>query len=152
MATKTTFVDERTVEVETSTGELIEIQFVDNINYQIEQSFEEHTFTTFLNTIFDKYYDGDPNIVFGKVTQLLLKNNFSMPLSFGLNRNQERERIGNRIKELRKKCNIEAKTLAERVGIDAANLCRIEQGKYSVGFDILSKIAIALNGRLDIVE
>nr|MBP7473408.1 hypothetical protein [Prevotella sp.] len=97
MATKTTFIDERIVEVSTSTGDLIEIQFVDNINYQIGQNFPEYKLTTFLEAIFDKYYEEYPDIVFGKVTQLLLKNNFSMPFSSGLNGNQESKGIGNRI-------------------------------------------------------
>lgn len=67
-------------------------------------------------------------------------------------RSEERQRIGERIKELRKKRNLDAKSLAERVGIDASNLSRIEQGHYSVGFDILSKIASALNAKVDFVE
>jgi transcriptional regulator with XRE-family HTH domain len=67
-------------------------------------------------------------------------------------RSEERKRIGERIKELRKKKNLDAKTLASRIGIDASNLSRIEQGHYSVGFDILSKIANALNAKVDIVE
>lgn len=66
--------------------------------------------------------------------------------------NEERVRIGARIKELRQKQRIDAKTLALRAGIDASNLSRIEQGHYSVGFDILSKIAYALNASVEIVE
>lgn len=65
---------------------------------------------------------------------------------------EERKRIGERIKELRKKKNLDAKTLASRIGIDASNLSRIEQGHYSVGFDILSKIAAALGAKVDFVE
>ncbi len=69
-----------------------------------------------------------------------------------LDKGEERKRIGARIKELRKKNNVDAKTLALRVGIDPSNLSRIEQGHYSVGFDILSKIANFLGARVDIVE
>ena len=36
-------------------------------------------------------------------------------------------------------------------GIDAANLSRIEQGKYSVGLDILSRIAFVLGAHIDLV-
>ena len=36
--------------------------------------------------------------------------------------------------------------------IDAANLCRIESGKYSVGLDILTKIGYALGMEIDFVE
>ena len=67
-------------------------------------------------------------------------------------RSEERQRIGDRIRELRKKKGIDAKDLASRIGIDASNLSRIEQGRYSVGLDILSKIASALGAKVDIVE
>jgi len=67
------------------------------------------------------------------------------------NRNMERERIGNRIKELRNEQNMDAKTLSQRIGIDAANLSRIEKGRFSVGLDILSKIASALNTKLEFI-
>jgi DNA-binding Xre family transcriptional regulator len=58
---------------------------------------------------------------------------------------QERVRIGARLRELRKEKNIEISN------IDAANLSRIEQGKYSVGIDILSKLAFVLGCHIDIV-
>jgi transcriptional regulator with XRE-family HTH domain len=47
---------------------------------------------------------------------------------------------------------MEAKQLAIITNIDAANLSRIEQGKYSVGLDILSKISLALGAKVDLVE
>ena len=65
---------------------------------------------------------------------------------------QERVRIGTRIRELRKEKNIEAKMLAQIANIDAANLSRIEQGRYSVGLDILSKIAHALGAKIELVD
>ena len=66
-------------------------------------------------------------------------------------RDKERERIGNRIKELRKEQNMDAKTLAQKIGIGAGNLSRIEQGKFSVGIDILNKIASVLQMKIDFV-
>lgn len=66
--------------------------------------------------------------------------------------NQERIRIGARIRELRKEKNVEAKTLAQIANIDAANLSRIEQGRYSVGLDILSKIAFALGVKIELID
>jgi DNA-binding Xre family transcriptional regulator len=63
---------------------------------------------------------------------------------------QERVRIGVRIRELRKEKNIEAKMLAQIANIDAANLSRIEQGRYSVGLDVLSKIALALGAKIEL--
>jgi transcriptional regulator with XRE-family HTH domain len=65
---------------------------------------------------------------------------------------QERVKIGAKIRELRKEKNIEAKTLAQIANIDAANLSRIEQGRYSVGIDILSKIALALGAKIELVD
>lgn len=65
---------------------------------------------------------------------------------------EERIRIGQRIRELRKEKNIEAKTLAQIANIDAANLSRIEQGRYSVGLDVLARIALALGAKIDFVE
>lgn len=64
---------------------------------------------------------------------------------------QERVRIGARIRELRKEKNIDAKMLAQIANIDAANLSRIELGKYSVGIDILSKLLFVLGCHIDIV-
>jgi len=65
---------------------------------------------------------------------------------------KERDRIGVKIRKLREGKGIEAKNLAVMANIDAANLSRIENGKYSVGFDILSKIASALGVKVDLVE
>lgn len=62
---------------------------------------------------------------------------------------EERKRIGAKIRELRKEKNIEARKLAELASIDAANLSRIEQGRYSVGLDVLSKIALALGAKIE---
>jgi transcriptional regulator with XRE-family HTH domain len=67
-------------------------------------------------------------------------------------RSLERERIGAKIRLLREKKGMEAKQLAIITNIDAANLSRIEQGKYSVGLDILSKISLALGAKVDLVE
>ena len=65
---------------------------------------------------------------------------------------QERVRIGAKIRELRKEKNIEAKMLSQLANIDAANLSRIEQGRYSVGVDVLSKIALALGAKIELTE
>ena len=67
------------------------------------------------------------------------------------NRQGERERIGKRIKELREAKKMEARDLAILTGIDAANLSRIEQGKYSTGVDILSRICVILDAHLDLI-
>ena len=46
---------------------------------------------------------------------------------------------------------MDARDLAILTGIDAANLSRIEQGKYSTGVDILSRICVVLDAHLDLV-
>ena len=47
---------------------------------------------------------------------------------------------------------MEARDLAKLAGIDAANLSRIENGKYSVGIDILSRIAAVLGKKIDFID
>lgn len=84
--------------------------------------------------------------------RLFARNSLESPLGVGTSKNEERIRIGNRIKELREKRHLDAKTLSMLTGIDAANLCRIEQGKQSAGIDVLSKIANAMGYKIDFVE
>ena len=89
------------------------------------------------------------------MTQNIWKDLLLSPVSFmGMssgNKQAERTRIGNKIRQIRKEKGIEAKDLARLTNINAANLSRIEQGKYSVGLDILSKLASALGHHIDIV-
>lgn len=40
--------------------------------------------------------------------------------------------------------------LATAAGITKANVCRVEEGKYSVGIDVLDKIADALGVSLEL--
>lgn len=91
------------------------------------------------------------NNYFGFITCQFVVNGLWMPISCGIDKNRERERIGERIKQLRQEKGIDAKTLAMRADITPANLCRIEQGKYSPGLDILVKIATALDAKIDFV-
>lgn len=64
----------------------------------------------------------------------------------------DRERIGKRIAEIRKSKGISQSKLCSLTGIGSGHIARIESGKYSTGIDVLSKIATALDCRLDIVE
>lgn len=63
----------------------------------------------------------------------------------------ERKRIGNRIRELREQAGISQDRLAEMTGLYKQNISRIESGKYSTGIDIISKIAQALGKKIDFV-
>lgn len=66
--------------------------------------------------------------------------------------NETRERIGQRIAQLRKEQGMTQAELAERTGIQRAHITRIEAGRYSVGIDLLDKIAVALGMEVDFVE
>lgn len=66
--------------------------------------------------------------------------------------NAERKKVGDKIKELRLAQNLTQEQLAEKAGILRTTLSRIELGKYSVGVDILSKIANALNCTIEFIS
>lgn len=62
-----------------------------------------------------------------------------------------RLRVGNRIKDLRTAKKLTQQQLADLAGITKANICNIEAGKYSVGLDVLNKIATALGVTIKLV-
>ena len=68
-----------------------------------------------------------------------------------MNKEQERQRIGQRIAELRKQRGMTQQDLADLTGNQRNHISRIESGKYSVGFDTLQTIAEALGGTIDII-
>lgn len=65
---------------------------------------------------------------------------------------QERKRIGQRIKALRTEMKLTQGELAERAGLQLTHISRIEAGKYSVGIDTLSAIAKVLGQQLDFMK
>lgn len=134
------------------------VGFATNHNYMENEKAGDDHFLRLMASLFDfnMYCVPRPdfNTAVRNIDSDLYRNGYEM-MSFLMpeqNVIDERVRIGTKIKELRQKQNIDAKTLARRAGIDASNLSRIEQGRYSVGFDVLSKIANALNAQVDIVE
>ena len=105
-----------------------------------------------VGAIFDKNYSPDKELMINNIWRDSMLNGISfLGISSG-DRQGERTRIGNRIRQIREERGIEARDLAKLAGIDAANLSRIENGKYSVGIDILSKIAASLGKKLDLVD
>lgn len=56
----------------------------------------------------------------------------------------QRERMGQSIRNLRTQRGLTQVQLAQLAGITQSNLARIEAGRYSVGLDILNKIANAM--------
>lgn len=63
-----------------------------------------------------------------------------------------RQIIGQRIAQLRAEARMSQARLAEMTGMAQPHIARIEAGKYSVGIDILGKIAAALGKRVDLVD
>ena len=105
-----------------------------------------------VEAIFDKNYSPDKELMINNICRDAMMNGISfLGISSG-DRQGERTRIGNRIRQIREERGIEARDLAKLAGIDAANLSRIENGRYSVGIDILSKIAASLGKKLDLVD
>ena len=107
-----------------------------------------------LEVIFDKNFSDDK--------EKMVNNIWRESMHFGIGggilgissgtRYADRARIGSIIRRIREERGIEARDLAKLAGIDAANLSRIENGKYSVGIDILSKIAAVLGKKIDLVD
>lgn len=76
---------------------------------------------------------------------------------------KQRQRIGTRIAELRKRAvwqdgngwqrtGMTQAELGARCGLQATHIARIEKGRYSVGFDTLEAIAEGLGCRVEIVS
>ena len=64
--------------------------------------------------------------------------------------NEERQRIGQRIADLRKQHQMTQQDLADLTGMQRNHISRIESGKYSVGFDTLQAIAQQFGMKVDI--
>jgi len=145
---KAQILDEHYVEVQTSDGEIFKI-VSDVAKYSSEET--KAYFLHLMEFIFDKNFSDDKEVMVDRISREFLLNAVpSMGVGAG-NRQGERVRIGQRIRELREAKRMEARDLALLAGIDAANLSRIEQGKYSTGVDILSRIAIVLDAHLDLI-
>ncbi|MDU8886306.1 helix-turn-helix transcriptional regulator [Yeosuana sp. MJ-SS3] len=149
------FVDDSTIEVTAQDGE----KFTWNTYFPVPKQNQQYYAGRF-PYYYQKYFEDNINMSLSY--WIWIKMNYDEGLGiFGgkgdkeeerIFLNHERVRIGARIRELRKEKYIDAKKLAEAANIDAANLSRIEQGRYSVGLDILSKIALALGVKLELID
>ena len=63
----------------------------------------------------------------------------------------ERQRIGMRVAEERRKRGLTQQQLADMTGMKQANIARIEAGRYSVRFDTLQAIAEAMDMKVDLI-
>lgn len=141
------FIDNKTLVVIDPEGEEFKISFL----FPIEQD-DLGMVAAYVANSFDRNYSQDKSLMVYFVfcdVQGKLGISFS---SWSSDREEERSRIGARLKEIREKKKMEAKSIARIAGIDPSNLSKIEAGRYSVGLDILSKIANAIGARVDIVE
>jgi transcriptional regulator with XRE-family HTH domain len=68
-----------------------------------------------------------------------------------MNKEQQRQRIGTDIAELRKQRGMTQQQVADIAQMQRNHISRIEQGRYSVGFDTLQTIAEALDADIRIV-
>lgn len=121
------------------------------------KNFADNGFLKTAETLFDTFADtpekvNEKNIKNINVKLYLSDYEMIANISLVLDKDEERKRIGNRIKELRKKQKITAKQLSKFSGIAPCNISRVESGLYSIGFDMLTKIASVLGCRVDLVE
>ncbi len=145
--TKVTFLDRSTIEVVALDGEKFILKSHLPVHFTKQKSIA-HSLAKNFN---ENFSDDKSSMVYWVLMKMLGNESFSFSY-VSSDRNLERERIGAKIRQLRESKGMEAKQLAMLTNIDASNLCRIEQGRYSVGFDILSKLSQALGVRVDLVE
>lgn len=154
--TKVRWVDGKRLYVETPQGDDFIVGFHDESLYRCQKQAPWFEVDKFVATLFDQHYKGDASVIMGEINRQMLINHVGSIFSYYSfdkeSVSKERIRIGQRIRELREAKGMDAKHLAFYADIDAANLCRIEAGKYSVGLDILSKIGYALDMEIDFVE
>lgn len=145
---KAQILDHKMVEVVAPDGEVFQIYSRIGI-YNSEDT--QRYFLHLVEAIFDRHFSEDKEVMSNRIWREMMLNGVPFVGMSSGNRQSERARIGGRIRQLREAKNMEARDLALLAGIDAANLSRIEQGKYSVGLDILSRIAFVLGAYIDLV-
>lgn len=146
---KARVIDSKMVEVTAPDGEIFKV--LCQIGMYLSEKTREIELRL-IESIFDKNYSDDKELMINNIWRDAMLSGISiMGMSSG-DRQGERTRIGNRIRQIRTERGIEARDLANLTGIDAANLSRIENGKYSVGLDVLSKIAASLGKKIDFID
>ncbi len=139
------------VKVETDNKDTYYIGYSDDMNYRINQQ-HNNAYIKTCSALFDRYYDGTIKSIWNDISREMYKKGFNGFLWVRKDDTSEvRQRLGNRIKEIRKHEGLTAREFAKKVNIDAGNLSRIEKGQISVGIDTLNRIAGALNMRIDFV-
>ena len=145
--TKVNFLDSSTIEVVVRDGEKFTLKSHLPVHYTKQRAIAQ----ALVQSFDANFSDDKTSMVYWVLMDMMENAGFSFSYD-GSDRSIERERIGSRIRQLRESKGMEAKQLAILTDIDASNLCRIEQGRYSVGLDILLKISQALGAKVDLVE
>ncbi len=134
------------IKVESSKGDVYIIGFSSIVSAQ-----DSVYYPTLICSIMDDYDKMPEGDLFSFISMQMARAKMELPLFLMPDRNDERTRIGKKIRSIREKKGMEAKMLARLTDIDPANLSRIESGKFSAGLDTLSKIAMALDSKIDII-
>lgn len=64
----------------------------------------------------------------------------------------ERERIGRDISELRKAAGMSQAALAKKIGCDRSYIAKIERGRQHISINVLFKITTELRARVEIIK
>ena len=70
----------------------------------------------------------------------------------GSDEQDERERIGHIISELRKDAGLSQTDLAKKIGSDRSYISKIERGRQHISINVLTNIAAALGARVEVVK
>ena len=145
--TKVTFLDNSTLNVVALDGEAITLK-----TYLPVPKNEQQDIARLLEYCFEENFSDDKSsMIYWVLMDTLSNAGFSFYYA-GSDRSEDRKYIGSRIRQIREKKRMEARVLAKLAHIDAANLSRIESGRYSVGLDVLSRIANALGAKVDLIQ
>jgi DNA-binding Xre family transcriptional regulator len=144
--TKAKFLDSSTIEVVTLDGEKFKLKS----HLPVHHTRQKLIAASLAKNFSENFSDDKSSMIYWVLMKMLVNEGFGFSYEES-DRSAERERIGAKIRYLRESKGMEAKQLAILTNIDAANLSRIEQGRYSVGLDILAKISQALGVKLDLV-
>ncbi len=146
---KATIVDSDRVEVVTFDNEIFTVYSqIGRYTNDYTRDLQLHI----LEAIFDENYKPEETLNFDKIFCEAFKYGVVINSVIAEKKQTERTRIGERIRQIREERGLDARTLAKIADIDAANLSRIENGKYSVGLDVLARIATALGKKIDFVD
>lgn len=149
MKYKASFLDDKHVLVEIPNGDNLVLVFSSSSNSLID---ETQPFLEFVEQIFELYYDGNMGTCFGPILRQFFLHRLESFITVQPDKYKVRVNFGERIKQLRESKGLDVKTVAERAGIQASNLMRIEQGRYAANIDLLTNIAAAMGMKMDFVD